>query len=1324
MPVQDHPSQNAMQPSGEEVPHLVCAATFDGKFISLGGSWRAELGWSSEELCGAPLVSLVHTDDVTVTRDALARLAAGCKATRFVNRFRTRNGDYRRLDWYARVEDDGAVHAFIRDITEEQSRADHAARVEAISGIGSWEFDPHTAKLTWSQNTYAIFGLDPERFAPDYETALALFDPESAPDLRRALRALIEDGTAFDMSIAFVTAGGEKRRARATGGVEREGDRIISVFGTFQDITELYEAREEARLARQQLQDAIEALPEGFVLFDKEDRIVAFNDQHRRLYPNMADAVKIGARFEDLVRLSMERGNFPEAIGREEEWMRERLAAHAQPRSVVEQPIRDGRWLRIIENETRDGGRVGMRVDITDLKRQEQRLADIIAGTNVGTWEWDLINDCMSYNDRWAEIIGYRLEEILPTTIAFWQKISHPEDYARARASLEAHFRGETEFYEAEVRMRHKDGHWVWVLDRGRVSARNATGKPLRMSGTHLDITKRKQAEIEVARSRERLQAIFDAIPDLLFEVNAQGRFIDCHAGLESNLLVEPAQFIGKYLHDVLPSEAAATGAAAIRDALVAGRAGGYRYKLDFPDGERWFEISASRKHNCPEDEPTCILLTRDITERQRALRNLEHQEHLLRGLFELSPVGISLNDFETGAFIDVNDALLASAGYTREEFLKLSYWDVTPPEYFDAEQECLEAMRRTGRFGPFEKEYIDKTGRRYPVMLNGMLVRGADGKKLIWTIIEDISTRKALEAQLVSERDFMAQINATSVSAITALDENGAIVFANDEAERVLGITHSDVEGRMFDAPEWQITDVDGGPFPMDELPFIRVMKTGEPVYDVRHAIVWPDGRRRILSVNAAPLRQSFGTRARVVCSVTDITERVANEDRILSQAREDALTGLTNRAGLMEQLHHFAEDRRETRRCGAFVLLDLDYFKEINDSLGHMAGDALLGIIGKRLRDSVRDGDLVARLGGDEFAILLRDLRREEDVAAVAEALLERIREPLELQGRKLTPSMSIGVALKSAEAVSVEDLYRNADTALYHAKAAGRNTWSLFDAGLRERIARRKHISQTIEEAVCNGILEVAFQPQIRLDTGEHSGFEALGFIREDEPVFLSREHIAIAEDSGQILAIGDKLLEVGLSRLARLINGCNDPGRLSLNVTATQLKDESFVMRVASMLNRYGLSPQRVEFEITENTLVERSAKTIGEALAALSTLGITIALDDFGTGATSLSHLTSFPITRLKIDPTFVAAIGTHSESARIPGTIIDMAHNLGIGVIAAGVDSQNQFDSLAMAGCDFTQGDLISNPLLNDAAIDGYLAAREVMRTRDKVFLL
>jgi diguanylate cyclase (GGDEF)-like protein/PAS domain S-box-containing protein len=1309
----------------EGVFDLFCTASSDGFFVACSGEWEDLLGFTPDELRGASYFDLVHPRDLRATRRATEKLASGQRVTRFVNRYRDKAGAYRWFEWHAATDPgSGLIHAAIRDVTRERRLLTHAAHVEQISGIGSWELDPETHSLSWSSNTYAIFGLDPKTFRLDLDTALELFDPDSTPALREALRRLIQNGVAFDMTLDFVTASGEKRHGRATGGAEIDEGRITAAYGTFQDITALYSAQEEARRAREQLQNAIEALPDGFVLFDADDRIVAFNEQHRQLYPAMAELVRPGASFEELVRESAQRGTFTEAVGREEEWVAERLAAHRCKNSIVEQPLSDGRWLRIIENETRDGGRVGMRVDITTLKEQELRLTEILAGTNVGTWEWDMVSNSMSYNERWAEIIGYNLAEILPTTIDFWRRTSHPQDHLRAKALLEAHFRGETEFYEAEVRLRHKAGHWVWVLDRGRVSARDAQGKPLRMSGTHLDITERKQAEIALSESRERLQATLDAIPDLLFEIDEEGRFLSGHAGPDTPLAAPLEQFIGKTLEEVLPGDVAATGRQALRETLETGRSAGHQYTLEVAGQKRRFEISASRKPAGDGRARSCILMTRDITDRWQAQREREYQEELLRGLFQLSPVGIALNDFDTGAFIDINEALLASTGYTRDEFLQQSYWDVIPREYEPAEQEQLEIMLRTGRYGPFEKEYIHKSGRRYPVLLNGMLVEGRDGQRLIWSIIEDISARKQLEAALVSERDFLAQITATSVSAITALDENGAIVFANDEAERVLGIAKSSVEGRLFNDPDWRITGLDGGAFPIEDLPFTRVLETGEPVFDVRHAIEWPDGRRRILSINAAPIQQTHATRAKVVCSVTDITERVASEARIMSQAQEDALTGLANRSTLMEQLRRMAEDRRRPEKVNAFVLLDLDYFKEINDTFGHVAGDDLLKVIALRLRNSVRDTDLVARLGGDEFAILLRDLRRDEDIAAVIETLLEQIRVPTEINGREIRPSMSIGVAVQHPVTTTAEELYRNGDSALYHSKASGRNTWSLFDTHLRERIAQRKAIAHALEEAVAGRRLEIAYQPQIRLDTGEHCGFEILPFTRDANVTFLCREYLAIAEENGQIIQIGDRVLETALMDIAHFIDTGTDPGQTALNVSATQLKDEGFVARVDAMLRRYGLSAARLDFEISENIIIDRAADTIRKTLEELVRLGATISLDDFGTGAASLSHITRFPISRLKIDSSFVAAIGTPDEAARIPGTIIDLAHNLELGVIAEGVTHQEQFDTLTRAGCDFAQGPLISSPLLDREAIANYLETREILRTNEKVFLL
>lgn len=1305
---------------------LFCVIDDDGRITPAGGDWTGGLGWPQGAQSGPAGSGLVHPDDANTLLATVAGLCADHGVVSLVARCRRKPQGDLWFEWrLTRSASDGVVHAALRDITLDRRWAAQAAAVERLEEVGTWEIDVETSALELSPASRRILGLDSRGPAITVEAALALLGGVDAAAMRDALRRLAETGEPLDRSFSFRNAAGEDRHGRVTGVAERIAGRVTRIYGAFQDLTERRRAENEARAAGSRLQNAIEALPDGFVLFDEEDRIVAFNEQYRNRHPNFIEMVRPGVKFEELLRTALSVSHFADAEGREEEFIAARMEAHRQPSSSIEQPLADGRWIRIVENETADGWRVGLRIDITDLKRQERRLADIIAGTNVGTWEYDLRTGRIFYNERWAQMVGYTLDEIAPNTLEFWKSIAHPEDYARARAMLDAHMRGETEFYEVEVRLRHKDGHWVWVLDRGRVAQRTPDGEPLWMSGTHLDITKRKAAEFAREESRRKLQATLDAIPDLLFEITEDGVFLSYHSGSDGQLMMDTREFIGQRIEDVVPAEVARVGMEAVREAIATGRSIGKQYELDVIAGRRWFELSAVRKQASEDERPTCILMARDITERRKAQVEIEYQEQLLRGLFALSPVGIALNDFETAQFLDVNSTLLAQTGFTREELLGMSYRDLSPDEYRGTVNRFFEENPEAMLYGPLEEEHFRKDGGRYPVLLRGMRMRDRSGRMLIWSIVEDVSERKALEATLKAERDFLSQLMATSTSAITALDEAGRIVFANKAAEEVLGVPRETALNRPFDAPAWSIASLDGEPIDPADLPFSRVMATGEPVFDMRHAIIWPDGRRRILSINAAPIEQARAGEARVVCSVRDVTEQIAAEAQIRSQAREDALTGLPNRATLMEALKNFASDRRNGDRLGAFLLLDLDYFKEINDTLGHIAGDELLRAVALRLRESVRADDLVARLGGDEFAVILRNLRHEEDAHTVIDGLLARLRAPLTLQGRAVTPGASIGVALKRPGAeTEAAELYRDADSALYHAKDSGRNSWSFFDAELRGRIERRKSMAATIKQSIAARTVEIAYQPQIRLDTGEHWGFEILPFIRHETALFLTREHLALAEEAGQMTALGEQMLEQVLSGVAGLIADNLDPGRVSLNVCASQLKDRDFALRIAAMLMRHGLSPDRLEFEIAENVVLDRSAPAILGTLRACAELGVTICLDDFGTGAASLSHLTQFPVTSLKIDRSFIAAIGGGGDAARIPGTIIDMAGNLGLSVVAEGVETEEQFDVLARAGCDFVQGDLVSPPLLDREAIAAYLASRDILRARDKVYLL
>lgn len=1316
-------SRNSIDLSAAAVA-LSCSADRDGSLRDLGEGWSKLLGWSENELRTTPCIDFVHPEDRDATLSELATVWSCAKLVRFVNRFRCKTGGYRWLDWSASVDpSDGLLHALIRDVTEERRALAHAAALEQMSGIGSWDLDVTTGEAYWSPAMFRIFGVDPETFVPTIESMLAGSAADQATGLRVAIDRLLATGESFDTECIIRCADGAERETRAVGAAEVIDGRVIRACGAFQGMP--HRAPEKAHSsARSQLQSAIEALPDAFVLFDAEDRVVAFNEQHRRLFQGMDEFVRPGITFEALLRRALELDHFPDAIGREDEWLSARLAAHRRPSSVVEQSLSDGRWLRIVENKTPDGGRVGLRIDVTELKRQEQRLADIIAGTNVGTWEHDLREGKTFYNERWAQMIGYTLEELSRFPGCAWEYVAHRRDADSARQKLQAHLRGETAFYEAEVRLRHKDGRWIWVLDRGRVARRDAEGRPEWMSGTHLDITERKEAEFAREESRNRLQATLDAIPDLIFELDEEGVFIGHHSGSETSQYQAPEAFLGRPISEVMPPDVVATGMAALREAFATGRSIGKRYSLRMPDGDRWYEISAARKQAGEEEKQTCILMVRDVTAQQNAQADIEYKEQLLRGLFELSQVGMSLNDPETGAFLDVNSAMVAQTGYSREELLKLDYYAISPPEYQGTVAHYFAQNPGSRHFGPFEEEHCHKDGSRRPVVLRGMLLDDRNGRKLLWSVVEDISERKSLQAALTAERDFLDQIMQTSISAVTALDENGVIVFANRAAEEILGISRSRVEGRRFDAPEWRITALDGGEFPEDELPFAIVMATGEPVFDVRHAIEWPDGSRRILSINAAPLQKTAGIAGRVVCSIIDVTERIATEERIRSQTREDALTQLANRKTLLEELEAFTIDRRRRESAGALLLLDLDYFKETNDTLGHMAGDALLKEIALRLRESVRSNDLVARLGGDEFAIILRDMHREEDVETVAGGILERVRRPFRIADRTIIPSISIGVAQMTSRGMSADDLYRNADSALYDAKESGRNGWSLFDRELSRRIERRKEIAVKIGQTIVSQRLQVAYQPQVRLDTKEHTGFEALPLAQGVDPFFLTKEYFGIAEDTGQIIAIGDQVLEQAMAEMAYLVGRNLDPGRVALDIFPAQLKDRDFVARISAMLASFGLSAYRLELEIAENIVLDRSAALILESLRKLTRLGVTICLDDFGTGAASLSHLTQFPIRSLKIDRSFVAALGEKSHASRIPGTIISIAHNLGLSVVADGVDTDVQYNALSQAGCDSAQGAVISVPLTDGDSVAEYLASQKLLRAKEKIFIV
>ncbi len=434
------------------------------------------------------------------------------------------------------------------------------------------------------------------------------------------------------------------------------------------------------------------------------------------------------------------------------------------------------------------------------------------------------------------------------------------------------------------------------------------------------------------------------------------------------------------------------------------------------------------------------------------------------------------------------------------------------------------------------------------------------------------------------------------------------------------------------------------------------------------------------------------------------DITERRRDREALARQAVHDALTGLYNRALFEERLTEALERVGSGSGHVAVILLDLDRFKVVNDSLGHHVGDELLRLVAPRLVAALAPGDTLARLGGDECVVLCTGLRAPAEAAARAQRVAEAFVTPVRLAGGDHLVQASIGVAVASELGTTADSLLRDADAAMYRAKSAGRNRIEVFDHSMREQAVARLQLESDLREAVASGQLGLDYQPVVDLRTGRPVDLEALA--RWDHPLRGRLDpgvFVPIAEESGSIVEIGDHLLEralvdlVGLQRRARTF----PPPTLSVNVSGRQL-NERFVATVAELLNRHPVAPQSLGIEITESALVTGTIPA--EALRAIRELGVRLVLDDFGAGYSSLAYLERFPIDVLKIDRSFVASLDTYGGRAVVLEAILAMAAALGIDAVAEGVETRNQLQRLRELGCRAVQGRLIAPPLgLEDA---------------------
>jgi diguanylate cyclase (GGDEF)-like protein/PAS domain S-box-containing protein len=461
----------------------------------------------------------------------------------------------------------------------------------------------------------------------------------------------------------------------------------------------------------------------------------------------------------------------------------------------------------------------------------------------------------------------------------------------------------------------------------------------------------------------------------------------------------------------------------------------------------------------------------------------------------------------------------------------------------------------------------------------------------------------------------------------------------------------------------------------------------------------------------NISAVRGPDGAITNYVASFIDISHRKTAEEEINHLAFYDPLTNLPNRRLLIDRLRHALLAGSRSDSAGALFFIDVDNFKTLNDTLGHDKGDMLLDQVARRLSATVREEDTIARLGGDEFVIMMEGLSLIAlDAAAlarvVAEKILEAFKEPYDLQGTPYLCTVSIGIALFNRPTDTVEELLKQADLAMYQAKAAGRNTLRFFDPQMQSVVMARTELETDLREGLRQSQLLLHYQPQVD-DDGRITGAEAL--VRWQHPVrgmIPPMEFIGLAEETGLILNLGHWVLETACKQLVAW-SGKAAMAHLTVavNVSAHQFRQIDFVEQVLAVLKSTGANPHRLKLELTESLLVSNVDEVIGK-MFALKARGVGFSLDDFGTGYSSLSYLKRLPLDQLKIDQSFVRDIHVDPNDAAIAKTIVALAHSLGLGVISEGVETAAQRDFLAHAGCHAHQGYFFSRPL----AIEGFEA--------------
>ena len=908
-------------------------------------------------------------------------------------------------------------------------------------------------------------------------------------------------------------------------------------------------------------------------------------------------------------------------------------------------------------------------------------LAAIVESSDDAIVSQTLDGIITSWNPAAERLFGFTADEAVGKPIA--QILPSGEGNLLGRIA-----RGETIRRYETVRIR-RDGSAVDVSVT--LSAiLDHSGRIVGASKIIRDISERKKVETAFRESGNKLQALFEAVNDCILILDRDGRVTDINRTGHERLGYTKDEMVGKSISQFDVPEFAS---------LVAERIAGIMEK-----GYGIFESAHVRKDGSVmpvevsaqaielDGQLSNLSVIRDISERKATEAALLKSEANFRSMMDNSPYLTWMKDTE-GRYLAVNKIYADYLGLAEpgqaigKTDLDLQQKRELAEKYRADDAEVMASRRQKhveeAAFDGQRLHWVETV--KTPVIDAHGSVLGTVGSA------RDITERKAIEADLrIAAAAFDAQ------EAIVITDADGVILRVNQAFIESTGYAAEEIVGRT---PRLLKSGRHDAAFYTEMWTSLRQAGgwQGE-IWDRRkNGEIYPKW------LNITAVKGADGGVTHYVATHTDITERKAAEEKIRDLAFYDPLTRLPNRRLLLDRLHMTLAASTRHGREGALLFVDLDNFKMLNDTQGHDKGDLLLQEVARRLTACVRDADTVARLGGDEFVVLLEDLSENPEEAAtqaetVGEKILAAVGRPYLLAGHEYHSTPSVGITLFGDQRGGIDELLKQADIAMYQAKAAGRNTMRFFDPELQAAVQARTAMEQDLRQGITNGQFFLHYQAQVEDD--RIVGAEALVRWRHPERGTVSpAEFIPLAEETGLILPLGQWVLETACAQIAAWAERMETADiTLAVNVSARQFRQPDFVEEVVSVLERTNADPSRLKLELTESLVVD-SVEEVVAKMTALKERGLSFSLDDFGTGYSSLSYLKRLPLSQLKIDQSFVRDVLTDPNDAAIARTIVALAQSMGLGVIAEGVETEDQRDFLARQSCHAFQGFLFGRPL-------------------------